>query len=1074
MLGIIYGKSGTGKSEYLFREMEKAAVNDRVFLLVPDREAVMAESRAASLSSAGNIEVLTFTRLCNTLFRTYGGLCSHYIGKGAKKLVMRTVMRAVAPMLHEYSPDSGLSIYEKMTAMRTVFYQDGITPDMLSRAAGALPEADPLGKKLSDLAVLFAAFDLEVASRWEDPDGVLSRAALVLAEHAFFEKSTVFIDSFTSFSPQQTEILQYLFRDAKDVYITMPYLPEEKDEASACFLAATDEKLRRVARRAGIDAIHAVTLRDMKRYESAELAFLSAEISGQTGISAAWREEPTDITLVRAANSFAEAEAAALRILRAVRGGMMYRDMAVIVRDPASWRGILDAVFRKYEIPYFLSSRTEITEKSLIKLIFSAYAVISGGFRAEDVIAYTKTGFANITTDDVSLFENYIVKWKLRGKFFTGDDPWMMHPRGYGAPFTQEDHEILSRLAVIRETVMAPLRSFSAANKTAHTVRERATLLFDFLSALGASEKLLEKAENAEIRGDKAGASETYQLWNALMDALDQLVTSAGESEADIADFSGMLKMLLLETDIGKIPTSVDEVTIAGASETLAGEHDMILLLGANEGAFPQRVTEEGLFSENEKRTLSSLELHLSDRLEKRVSEELYYFYRAAVMPKRSLYISFSHYGLSGGEERESIGVKRIRALFPKLSLHEHELSAPLSLLENKATAFEQLGAVGGTLGRELYAYFENDPLYRERMQYLQTPIGAEKTVLSAENAALLFPETLKTSYTRLEKFIKCRFAYFCEHELHLRDDTPASFGAVDIGSFMHGVLEKTMHHIAEGGEGDLEREVREIAGQYVTDLFGRKLSELPKRLHHLFRYLTKSALIFARRMQEEFRESAFRPCDFELTVGKSGNAVIPMRLCTEDIEVELRGKIDRVDMFEGEGGKLYIRVVDYKTGEKTFDIKNVKLGLDMQMLLYLFSIWENGERRYHGEIVPAGVLYAGIKPPRVDLAVGEHGCEEDIAVKASGLFLKDEAILRAMDPALSGKWIPVKEKDLEKGKSNLVGLEAFLDLKKEVSETVLAHASELKKGKAEAHPMKEGGVNPCEYCRMRAVCRIK
>ena len=200
----------------------------------------------------------------------------------------------------------------------------------------------------------------------------------------------------------------------------------------------------------------------------------------------------------------------------------------------------------------------------------------------------------------------------------------------------------------------------------------------------------------------------------------------------------------------------------------------------------------------------------------------------------------------------------------------------------------------------------------------------------------------------------------------------------------------------------------------------------------------------------------------------------MPLRLVGEDVSVELRGKIDRVDMYEGEGGKLYIRVVDYKTGEKTFDIKNVRLGLDMQMLLYLFSIWENGEKRYHGEIVPAGVLYAGIKPPQVDLAVGENGNEDDISVKSSGLFLKDEAILRAMDPELSGKWIPVKESDLGKDKPNLVGLDAFLSLKEEVSETVLRYAAELKAGKAYARPMTQGGTSPCEYCRMRAICRIR
>ncbi len=1074
MLTILYGKSGTGKTTLLFEEMEKTAGERPCYLLVPDREAVMAESRASALSNAGNMDVLTFTRLCNTLFRRYGGLATHYIGTGAKRLIMRGVMKTLTPLLHEYKSAEGLGIYEKMTAMRTVLYQDRIFPSDLDRAAGLLPEGSPLGAKLSDLSMIFAAFDAELKSRWEDPDGMLSRGEALLAAHDFFRGSAVFIDSFTSFSPQQMDVLVHILRGAEDVYITMPYLPEEREEASVRFLAGADKRLRRAAERAGVKEIRAVTLRETKRYDSEELAFLASAISAQSAVDARFAKKPTDITLVRAANAFAEAEAAALHIARAVREGLRYREIALIVRDPTSWKGILDAVLCKFEIPYFLSSRADIAEKPLVKLILSAFSVIGRDFRAEDVISYLKTGFSGITADDVSLFENYIIKWKLRGKLFTGDDPWMMHPRGYGASFSEEDHLTLSRLADMRETVIFPLKAFSAANKTAKTVRERAALLFDFLAGLHVPEALAAKAQDAEQRGERALAMETIQLWNALSDVLDQLVTSAGESDASVQEFSQMLMMLLRETDIGKIPTSVDEVLIAGAAETLAGERQMVLLLGANEGSFPLRVSEDGLFSEYEKRSLAALDVELSDRLEKRVSEELYFFYRAASMAKKKLYISFSHYSLSGAEERESVGVKRIRGLFPALSVKEHELSSPAELIEGKAAAFEHAAAFRGNLGRALMEYYEHDPAYEEKCRYMRTPLGAEGTVLSPENAALLFPDTLKTSYTRLEKFIKCRFAYFCEYELRLQDDSPASFGALDIGSFMHGVLEKSVKWIAEGGEGDITTEVSRIASEYLATLFGRDPKELSRRLRHLFEYLVKCAEIFARRMKEEFAQSKFRPCDFELSVGRDENAVTPMSLSSEGIDVELRGKIDRVDAYEGEDGRLYLRVVDYKTGEKTFDMKNIRLGLDMQMLLYLFSLWENGTHRYHGEIVPAGVLYVGIKPPQVDLGAEDIASEEDIEVKASGLFLRDEAVLRAMDETLSGKWIPVKEKDLEKGKSNLMGLDAFMDLKKEVTETVTRFASELKAGKAYARPMTEGGTSPCEYCRMRAVCRIK
>jgi ATP-dependent helicase/nuclease subunit B len=304
-----------------------------------------------------------------------------------------------------------------------------------------------------------------------------------------------------------------------------------------------------------------------------------------------------------------------------------------------------------------------------------------------------------------------------------------------------------------------------------------------------------------------------------------------------------------------------------------------------------------------------------------------------------------------------------------------------------------------------------------------------------------------------------------------LRDETPASFGAPDIGSFMHGVLEKTVKWIANGGEGDIGEAVKQIAGEYISEIFRTPPELVPKRLTHLFDYLCRSAEIFAKRIKEEMEVSSFRPRDFELTIGKEGDAVAPLRLESEDVSVELRGKIDRVDTFEDGDGKLYVRVVDYKTGQKTFRIENVKLGLDTQMLLYLFSIWENGAKRYKSEPLPAAVLYTGIRPPQVEMKIGEDAEDFEGTVSASGLFLKDEDVLRAMDPMLKGDFIPVKETDLSKEKTNIIGAGAFADLKKEVTDIVLKYAAELKKGIACAQPMENDGV-PCEYCKMKAVCR--
>ena len=101
-----------------------------------------------------------------------------------------------------------------------------------------------------------------------------------------------------------------------------------------------------------------------------------------------------------------------------------------------------------------------------------------------------------------------------------------------------------------------------------------------------------------------------------------------------------------------------------------------------------------------------------------------------------------------------------------------------------------------------------------------------------------------------------------------------------------------------------------------------------------------------------------------------------------------MRGKIDRVDAYEDGEGRIYIRVADYKTGSKKFELKNIEAGRDLQMLLYLFSICENGKRRYGKDIVPAGVLYVSVKPASENVDLGVE-VTETARNGNSGLFFE-------------------------------------------------------------------------------------
>jgi ATP-dependent helicase/nuclease subunit B len=328
----------------------------------------------------------------------------------------------------------------------------------------------------------------------------------------------------------------------------------------------------------------------------------------------------------------------------------------------------------------------------------------------------------------------------------------------------------------------------------------------------------------------------------------------------------------------------------------------------------------------------------------------------------------------------------------------------------------------------------------------------------------------MHTSYSRLEKYIVCNFSYFCEYELKLKDNAPVRFGAVDVGIFMHRMLELTVKYAMDNPNADdteIKERIREECRIYLESVFRGSSADVSPRIVHLTNYLSLACEKFVAKFREEFRYSKFTPKDFEITIGR-GADIEPLRLSNENGSVELRGKIDRVDAYEDGSGRVYIRVADYKTGSKKFELKNVEAGRDLQMLLYLFSVGENGKKRYGAEISPAGVLYVSVKPASETVDLGVE--TSDTAKNGnSGLFLDNEEILHAMEPGLEGRFIPVTSSKKGRKKDNLMAEEEFAALKDTVIQTVMRASDELRTGKAHADPC-DGKT--CDYCKMRAVCR--
>ncbi|MCQ2435297.1 MAG: exodeoxyribonuclease V subunit gamma [Clostridia bacterium] len=1069
MVEFVCGRTGTGKTGYIFSAAERAAVDGRrVIVLVPEREAVGTEKTAAELRGAANIDVVTFTRLCNYIFRREGGIAGLYIGKGAKKVIMHGVLSQYASELHAFGgiSVSDTAITETLVSAASELRRNMITPADLDSASKKLN--GKLGQKLSDLALIVTAFNSEVEKRWSDPDGMLNHAVELAESGGYFIGCDVFIDSFSAFTSQQAKMLSLIFTDADNVTVTLPYdCDADTDEPAFLTVTETDKKLVRLVSDAGRTVDKRTIMKDPVRFRSPALSYLSANLwhSSDRGTFGT----TDDVRIIRAANVYAEAEAVAVDIMKKIHsGGMRYADIAVVVRSTDEYMGIIDAVMDKYGIPYFVSSRADITESPVCRLVMTALAMSDGGYSTDDLISFIKTDLCGIDADDCNRFENYITKWHIRAKSL--GDEFVQNPRGYQDKFTDDDITALAGINKVRERICDLLGILTGVLKSCSDVRDYSAAVFDFLNKLGVPQRLRGLADEYRAAGNKEDAATVGILWHTFCDALDQLVTSAGDRKVCVAEYRALLRIVLSETDMGRIPTSADEVTIADPVLTNVAGVRSVYVMGCYDGGFPRRVSDDGIFTENEKKSLSdNAGIEISARLWKKLSDEMFFFLGAACSARESLTVTYPHYNLDGSELKPSVAVERLRKLFDGVDIADYEKTDKKDLLYSMNAAFE-LSFGNDILSDAIRNFCSSNSEYEYKFKYLDNSITSKECRLDGDSCDELLAGPLRLSYSSLENYVKCNFLYFCDRYLRISDDEPAEFSSLNAGSFLHRVLELGVRIVADNVDVDddvLKAEISDIASRYIGQIY---CGVPTKRLAHISELIQKFAFEYIDGFRAECRVSQFRPQDFELKIDKYGDAVTPMALSRGSVSIDLTGVIDRVDVYRDDDGKAYVRVIDYKTSERKFAIDDINKGINLQMLLYLFSICENGASRYGGEIVPAGAEYVSVN------IQPENGTEK--STEKSGIFLADRRILDAMDSTPKKEHLPLKNSEIDNYDENapinhLASKKAFDDLKENVKNTVFTNAERLKSGVANADPIK-GAHSPCKYCRFSPICRVK
>lgn len=1075
MLTIWMGRAKTGKTAAVLEQIRALGDHGTQILLVPEHVSHLAEidlCRVCGPTVSRHAEVLSFRRLGERVLSLTGGLSQVTLDAGGKLLTMQKALSEVAASLTVYRrPSQKAAFLQQLLDLTDELRSYEVTPQMLYEQSEQIGGAT--GEKLRDLSLLYGAYEARLRRPGLDARDRMSKLCDHLEESGYAVGKDIFLDGFTYFNAQERRVLSILLRQARSVTVTLLGEPDSREEIFEISIK-TLEQLRRLAREAGCG----VEVHTLHTQDAGALRHLEQHLFG---LPEPYAGEQVPIHVLEAENLYSEVEQAAACILRLTgEGGCRYRDITVSARNMADYESTIETVFERYGIPVYLSRRSDILEKPALALLGGVLDSIGGGYEYEDMFQWLKTGLAGLSPQECDLLENYVIRWQIHGNMWLRDIDWTDHPAGYGGIWDETQRAYLEQINALRRRVCGPLRQLTEGLKTGETAREKAESLYTFLETLSLQKALEQQMEQQAAAGRLQDAEETAQLWEILCGVLDQFVEILGDEPMDLDEFTRLLRQILTQYSIGTIPVSLDQVSVSEITRNDRHTVRHLIFLGANDHVLPAVGQSSGILNEDDREELARAGIRLAPSGMEQMGIELQCIYTSLTQPTEGLWLSYPVSDVAGNVLRPAFIVERLLTLFPALRAEQESADK-----EYRLTAIQPaLEEAGQDRQGALWQYFAQRGDHAAQLAAMERAAALRRGRLSPAAVQALYGKRVSMSASRLERMRSCHFAYFMEYGLRAKKREAAAFDAPQIGTFLHYLLENvTRDTMALGGFAQVDREelramVRRYMDRYVTEEL-HDFQNRTTRFRYLFSRLRNTAYAIVEQVAEELRCSDFVPLAFELSFGDHG-ALPAVEISEPDSQLRLGGKVDRVDGWLKDG-KLYLRVVDYKSGRKAFDLAAVRMGLDIQMLLYLFTLQKEGKAYFGHEVEPAGVLYL---PARDDILAAERNISpEKLAqetakqLRRSGLLLSDPSVLQAMEHTslTEPKFLPLRVGRDGSISGSIASAAQLGKLGRYVEKLLHQIAREIRDGNIDADPCcKSEEDSFCQYCDWAEACHFQ
>lgn len=1105
-LTFIYGNSGNGKSEYIYRKTVDMAAGQpygRFYVVVPEQFTMSTQKSLVGHSENGvirNVDVVSFDRLAYRVFDELG-VRHTVMEETGKSLVLR---RIVAEKEAELTVLRGslkkMGYIGELKSMISELMQYDISPDRLTAFVNGLPETSALYLKLKDILCIYREFDDYLQGDYVTAEKRLELLMEYAADSALLRDAVFVFDGYTGFTPVQLKLLRQLLYLAKDVYVTVTL-----DIREGLYENAGVQELFYMSHKM-VQAL--LTAAGESRTEIGEPVCLQADENSRFAGNPVLHHLEQNLFQIRRRsygedcgetlqlfsllNPEAELLFAASRISRIVREkGYRYRDFAIVASSVERYEPYAEAVFGRYGIPYFVDVKQSVLYHPLTELLRGALEMLETDFSEESVFRCLRTGLCGFSMEEMDLLENYCLEKGIHGR-----NRWKKHflrpSRQHGRIRADEEalQQELARLNDLRQRFWELIQPLTAAfSRKGASVREWTQALFGFLQSLSVEEQLREAMEGFEAEGQEVLASEYRQIYKIVVDLFDKFVDLLGDEVLSLAEYTDILEAGLATAKVGSIPQGNDCLILGDIERTRLEGIRILFFLGVNDGLIPRSAGRGSILSQYDRERMAEQELELAPGAREQVFLQRFYLYWNLTKPSRALYLTCSRMDSEGKASRPSYLIGVLQKLFPKLLLTEIDPEEPLPAVTARGSVDAYLSGLllahrGKILPewKALHRWFSGQPdwapLIREYFEAGFSVFAGES--LEADVARLLYGTVLTGSVTRLELFARCAFAHFLEYGLKLAERQAFAFEDLDMGSMFHEILRGFCVRLEEQyswesvTEEQQEQLLREAMEEAVLSMPNESLTESARSayvLERIYRIMRKS--VWA--LTQQIRRGDFRPEGYEVEFSQVS------RLTPESM-MRTVGRVDRVDTYENEN-QVYVKVIDYKSGHTKFQLLQLYYGRQLQLVVYLNAAMEKVKQEHPGkEVLPAGIFYYHLDDPMVETeeALSEQEILTEVLkqLRLNGLVSLEPEAYTHMDRELPEKRtsdvIPISlNQDLSVSRrgAQTASTENFEKLSAYVQEQIRQAADAILAGEIDVNPYRLGDQTGCDYCEYRSVC---